>query len=153
MITKEDDRHYSVDFLVLSITFFRNSLALHKRYYLSRFTFYYFRCVRHVQFLILLTVQIYLYQCCHLYKHKNAFLLLTGTLHRQSFACGCRPLTNHQAAWRLSTSRAVLRLVNWRQIYAKDWPCRVPVTHIAVSMMPYADLPMPNINPLEYVPH
>ena len=51
----------------------------------------------------------------------------TGTLHEQSFACACRPLTNCKVAREVVNLHAARGLVNGRQTQANACPCRVPV--------------------------
>ena len=63
-------------------------------------------------------------------KHCSQIHCLTGPLHGQPFAHACRPLTNHRAAWRLSTFGEALRLVNGQQAQVKHCSCRGPVSNL-----------------------
>ena len=61
-------------------------------------------------------------------KKRYSIILLTGTLHGQSFACTCHLLTNRRVAPNVDNLQAARWLVNGRQAQAKACSCRVLVT-------------------------
>ena len=65
--------------------------------------------------------------------------VLTGLLHEQYYTCAYRSLANHRVAWRLSTFRTALLLVNGRQAQVKDCPCRGPVNAFRKRSAPHSE--------------